>query len=146
MCFDNMSPDNRCMCSLSAYSYIFTSTNFSIINKEDLEHIAGFDKTCTSRSQARTQSPNQGTLCRSFREIFFRNCCCSSSDRSPLSSQSSILCQVPTPTIITYNPQRRRLPRRFSPLRSRNPQNNHRFAQPTVFFLMLDNNDNEVFG
>ena len=117
-----------------------------IINKQDLEHIVGFDKTCRSRSQARTQSPNQGTLCRSFREIFFRNCCCSSSDRSPLSSQSSILCQVPTPTIITYNPQRRRLPRRFSPLRSRNPQNNHRFAQPTVFYIMVDNNDNVVFG
>ena len=77
---------------------------------------------------------------------FFRNCRCSWNTRSQLSSQRSILCQLPTPTIITYNPQRRRLPHRFSPLRSRNPQNNHRFAQPTVFFLMLDNNDNVVFG
>ena len=77
---------------------------------------------------------------------FCRNCRCSWSDRSPLSSQRSILFHLPTPTIITYNPQRRRLPRRFSPLRSRNPQNNHRFAQPTVFYLMVDNNDNVVFG
>ena len=49
--------------------YFFTSNNFLIISKQDLEHIAGFDKTCTSRSQARTQSPNQGTPCRFFREI-----------------------------------------------------------------------------
>ena len=40
------------------------------MNKQDLEHIAGFDKTCTSQSQARTQSPNQGTLYRSFTANF----------------------------------------------------------------------------
>ena len=56
--------------SISSSLYFFTSNNFLIIYKQDLEHIAGFDKTCTSQSQARTQSPNQGTLCRSFREIF----------------------------------------------------------------------------
>ena len=50
--------------------YFFTSTNFLTMNKQDLEHIAGFDKTCKSRPQTRTQSPNQGMLCRSFREIF----------------------------------------------------------------------------
>ena len=44
--------------------------SFLIDKNQDLEHIAGFDKTCTSRSQARTQSPNQGTLCRSFRANF----------------------------------------------------------------------------
>ena len=41
-----------------------------LLDKQDLEHIAGFDKTCKSQSQPHTQSPNQRTLCRSFREIF----------------------------------------------------------------------------
>ena len=56
--------------SILSSLYFFTSTNFLTMNKQDLEHIPGFDKTCTSRSQPRTQSPNQGMLCRSFREIF----------------------------------------------------------------------------
>ena len=56
--------------SISSSLYFFTSNNFLIIYKQDLEHIAGFDKTCMSQSQPHTQSPNQRTLCRSFRKIF----------------------------------------------------------------------------
>ena len=56
--------------SISSSLYFFTSNNFLIIYKQDLEHIAGFDKTCKSQSQPHTQSPNQRTLCRSFRKIF----------------------------------------------------------------------------